>query len=195
MHRRNFLAGATAATISTTVRATRVGGDLMSLSQSASERSAARRPNVLLLMSDQHKRSCMGAYGDKVAKTPNLDGLAGQSVRFTQAYCTNPVCTPSRASILTGRYSHNLEAQNNGTPYKPTHPTIAHHFNKAGYMTALIGKMHFVDAQTHGFEYRLDFNDWLQYLGPKAQIYADELSRTNSGSGLPEIDDLWREEG
>jgi choline-sulfatase len=62
-------------------------------------------------------------------------------------------------------------------------------------MTALIGKMHFVDAQTHGFEYKLDFNDWLQYLGPKAQIHADELGEANSGAGLPQIDDLWREEG
>jgi hypothetical protein len=53
--------------------------------------------------------------------------------------------------------------------------------------------MHFVDAQTHGFDYRLDFNDWYQYLGPKTKLYADELSRANSGSGLPQINDLWRE--
>jgi choline-sulfatase len=55
--------------------------------------------------------------------------------------------------------------------------------------------MHFVDAQTHGFDYRLDFNDWYQYLGPKTKLYADELSRANSGSGLPQIDDLWRDAG
>ncbi len=150
---------------------------------------------MLLLMSDQHKRSCMGAYGDSVAHTPNLDRLAAGSTRFTQAYCTNPVCTPSRASIMTGLYSHHLEAQDNTTPYSPKHRTIAHHFNAAGYMTALIGKMHWVDAQTHGFEYRLEFNDWYQYLGPKTQLYADELGQANSGSGLPEIDDLWRDHG
>jgi choline-sulfatase len=96
---------------------------------------------------------------------------------------------------MTGLFSHHLEAQNNSQPFGPEHLTMAHHFNRAGYMTALIGKMHFVDAQTHGFEYRLDFNDWLQYLGPKAQIYADELGQRNSGSGLPQIEDLWREEG
>lgn len=154
-----------------------------------------RPPNVLLLMSDEHKRSCMGAYGDRVARTPHLDTLAASSVRFTDAYCTNPVCTPSRASIMTGLYSHHLEAQNNTAPYSPEHKTLAHHFNAAGYMTALIGKMHWVDAQTHGFEYHLEFNDWYQYLGPKTQLYADELGQPNSGSGLPEIDDLWREEG
>ncbi len=62
-------------------------------------------------------------------------------------------------------------------------------------MTALIGKMHFVDAQTHGFDYHLDFNDWFQYLGPKTKLYADELSRANSGAGMPQIDDLWRDAG
>ena len=55
--------------------------------------------------------------------------------------------------------------------------------------------MHFVDAQTHGFDYHLGFNDWYQYLGPKTKLYADELSRANSGSGMPEIDDLWRDFG
>lgn len=62
-------------------------------------------------------------------------------------------------------------------------------------MTTLIGKMHWVDGQTHGFDYRLEFNDWYQYLGTKTKLYADELGRPNSGSGLPETDDLWREDG
>jgi choline-sulfatase len=153
------------------------------------------RPNVLILMSDQHKRSCMGAYGDRLAHTPNLDELARTSVRFTDAYCTNPVCTPSRASLLTGLYTHNHGSLNNSTPLPPQHKTLAHYFGQAGYLTALVGKMHFVDAQTHGFDYRLDFNDWYQYLGPKTKLYADELSRPNSGSGLPQIDDLWRDFG
>jgi choline-sulfatase len=96
---------------------------------------------------------------------------------------------------MTGLYSHNHEAQDNTRPYLSKHKTLAHHFNAAGYSTALIGKMHWVDAQSHGFEYRIEFNDWFQYLGPKTAIYADELGRPNSGSGQPEIDDLWREEG
>jgi choline-sulfatase len=154
-----------------------------------------RQPNVLLIMSDQHKRSCMGAYGDRVARTPHLDTLAEQSVRFTDAYCANPVCTPSRASLMTGLYSHNHEAQDNTHSYLAKHKTLAHHFGAAGYSTALVGKMHWVDAQSHGFEYRLEFNDWFQSLGPKTAIYADELGRPNSGSGQPEIDDLWRDAG
>ncbi len=153
--------------------------------------SSGRRPNVLILMSDQHKRSCMGVAGDPVAVTPNLDRLANESVRFTNAYCTNPVCAPSRASILTGLWTHNLEATDNSKPYSHRHKTIADQFKSAGYMTSLVGKMHFVDAQTHGFDYKLEFNDWWQYLGPKTQIWADELGRPNSGSGLPQIDTLW----
>jgi choline-sulfatase len=181
LHRRQFLVGASASALLSSP-----------LSVALSPR---RRPNVLLLMSDQHKRSCMGAAGDSVARTPHLDHLAAESTRFSAAYCTNPVCTPSRASLLTGLYSHHLEAQNNVSPFSPLHKTMAHHFAAAGYLTGLIGKMHWVDAQTHGFDYRIEFNDWLQYLGPKVQLYADELGAPNSGAGLPEIDDLWLEEG
>jgi choline-sulfatase len=155
----------------------------------------ARPRNLLILMADQHKKNCLGVAGDPVARTPNLDALAQSSVRFANAYCTDPVCTPSRASIFTGLYSHNHRTWDNVTPWPFEHKTVAHAFGGAGYMTASIGKMHFVDAQTHGFDYRLDFNDWFQFLGPKTKLYADELARPNSGSGLPQIDDLWRDEG
>lgn len=155
-----------------------------------------RRPkNVLLLMADQHRPHALGVDGDPVAQTPNLDALARSAVRFDSAYCSNPVCVPSRASLLTGLYTHNHGAYTNTVPWPFQHKTAAHHFDRAGYMTGLIGKMHFVDAQTHGFDYRLDFNDWWQYLGPKTKLYADELGRANSGSGMPQIDDLWRDEG
>lgn len=191
MDRRTFLTSAAAATLSTAT-----GNSAHAETQKTGRRdqvqpATRKRPNVVLIMSDQHKRSCIGAGGDPVAKTPNLDALARQSVLFSNAYCNNPVCAASRASMLTGLYSHHLEAQNNSKSYSPRHRTMAHHFNSAGYMTGLIGKMHFVDAQTHGFEYRLDFNDWMQYLGPKTQIYADQLGKPNSGAGLPQIENLW----
>jgi choline-sulfatase len=152
------------------------------------------RYNVLLLMSDQHKRSCMGVSGDTIAITPNLDALARQSVRFTSAYCSNPVCAPSRASIMTGLHTHNIESRNNSIPFSHKYKTIADQFSAAGYLTALVGKMHFVDAQTHGFQYKLEFNDWLQYLGPKAKLYAEELGFPNAGAGLPEIESLWQKD-
>ncbi len=79
---------------------------------------AVNRPkNVLLLMSDQHRRDALGVAGDPIARTPNLDSLARSGVRFASAYCSNPVCTPSRASLLTGLYTHNHQAWNNATPW------------------------------------------------------------------------------
>jgi choline-sulfatase len=146
-------------------------------------------------MSDQHRPHALGVDGNAFARTPNLDGLARSAVRFDSAYCSNPVCVPSRASLLTGLYTHNHGALNNTIPWPFEKKTIGYYLGRAGYMTGLIGKMHFVDAQTHGFDYHLDFNDWYQYLGPKTKLYADELSRANSGSGMPQIDDLWRDAG
>jgi choline-sulfatase len=165
------------------------------LSRFSFGQSGPRPKNVLLLMSDQHRPHALGVDGNPYARTPNLDGLARSAVRFDSVYCSNPVCVPSRASLLTGLYTHNHGALNNSIPWPFEKKTIAHHLGRAGYMTALIGKMHFVDAQTHGFDYHLDFNDWYQYLGPKTKLYADELSRANSGSGMPQIDDLWRDAG
>src|SRR5205085_7647452 len=113
---------------------------LAAVSQSA---VSGRPKNVLLLMSDQHRRDALGIAGDSVARTPNLDALARTSVRFASAYCSNPVCTPSRASLLTGLHTHNHQTWGNATPWPFEHKTMAHHFGRAGYMTALIGKMHF----------------------------------------------------
>jgi len=159
MDRRSFLASLVAAVLSSSV-----GGKTKAQTQPpARQERKDRRPNVVLLMADQHKRSCMGAYGDTVARTPNLDQLAAASVRFSSAYCNNPICDMRRITGFDADRSLQPSARGPGntTSYLPTHPTIAHHFDQAAYMTALIGKMHFVDAQTHGFEYRLDFNDWL----------------------------------
>ena len=159
-------------------------------------RPAGGRPrNVLFLMADQHCKSVMGVAGDQRARTPNLDALARSGVRFSNAYCTNPLCTPSRASILTGLYTHHHRTWSNTTPWPFEFKTMAHAFRRAGYCSGSIGKMHFVDAQTHGFDYRLDFNDWYQSLGPAASLFADELGVPNSGSGLPQIDDLWKDHG
>ena len=160
---------------------------------SAGARAAGGRPkNVLLLMADQHQRQAMGVMGDRVARTPELDSLAKAGVLYNNAYCPDPVCVPSRPSMLTGLDVHDLK------PYG-TWPigckTLAHYFSQAGYMTALVGKMHFHDARTHGFDYVLQFNDWYQYLGPKTRFYAEETFYPDVGEGLPQNEDLWKESG
>src|ERR1700752_563676 len=113
-----------------------VGPAIHNLSQAQS----LQGKNVLIIMSDQHKKDCLGAAGDQVARTPNLDSLAKRGVRFTNAYCSNPVCTPSRASLLTGLYTHNHQSWNNTVPLPIEHRTIAHYFAGAGYATGLVGK-------------------------------------------------------
>lgn len=168
-----------------------IASGVAALPSAAAQRAQQRRKNVLFLLSDQHRPDGLGIEGNALAQTPRLDELARQGIRFSNAYCTDPVCTPSRASILTGLYTRRHRAFTNGTPWPFEIRTVAHHFARAGYMTAAIGKMHFVDAQTHGFDYRMDFNEWYQYLGPKTALYADELNRANSGSGLPQIATLW----
>ena len=188
--RRTFLSTGVAGAVVTA--GAKVGSDA---SRRISPSHTGRPKNVLLLMSDQHSRRILGIEGDPLARTPNLDALALTGVRFSNAYCTNPVCVPSRASILTGLYTHNHGTWNNATAWPFETKTLAHHFSTAGYVTGLVGKMHFVDAQTHGFDYHLDFNDWFQYLGSKTKIWADELGRANSCAGMPQIDDLWSDSG
>jgi choline-sulfatase len=187
MDRRDFLAGGALATLSAAVG---TGAQPIHSEKTQPGLKRERRPNVLLLMSDQHKRSCMGVAGDPVAITPNLDALARESVRFTNVYCANPVCGPSRASMLTGLFTHHL-GDAGGDFYAPAYKTMPGQFSRDGYFTGLIGKMHFGDAQLHGFDYELEFNDWFQCLGPKAKLYAEEMGAPGSGGGLPQIPGLW----
>ena len=156
---------------------------------------SGRPKNVLILMSDQHKPGALSIDGHPQARTPALDGLASSGVRFQNAYCTYPVCGPARTSLWTGRYAHNHGVLGNEIPWPASARSMAHAFARAGYQTGAIGKMHFADARAHGFDYRLDFNDWYQYLGPKTRIFADEVGRPFPGDGHPQIGSLWREGG
>lgn len=118
--------------------------------------SGPPRYNLLFLMSDQHQRNAAGCYGNREVKTPNLDALAKQSVRFTNTYCPSPVCVPSRGSLVTGLYAHKHGAKILQDALPASWGTIGHYFGERGYSTAAIGKMHFVDeTQKHGFDHRL----------------------------------------
>ena len=100
------------------------------------------RPNVLLIISDQHRSDCLGCYGNERIRTPHIDRLAGEGVRLDRAYVTNPLCTPSRASILTGRSVSGHGAWNLGVPLPPDTRTIAAELAQDGYRTGAIGKVH-----------------------------------------------------
>jgi choline-sulfatase len=103
---------------------------------------SAHRPNILLILSDQHNPKIAGFAGDPMAETPNLDALAEHSTRFDAAYCQTPLCVPSRLSFLTGRYPFRLHAWNNGCGLRDGDVTFADLLGRDGYTTAAIGKMH-----------------------------------------------------
>ncbi|MBN1349746.1 sulfatase-like hydrolase/transferase [candidate division KSB1 bacterium] len=113
------------------------------------------KPNILVLMSDQHSKHTLGCYGNRLVRTPNLDRLARHGMRFTNAYCPAPLCVPSRMSFMTSRTPSHNRVWNNQHSLSSGIPTWAHVLGAAGYETALIGRMHFVGSDhRHGFELR-----------------------------------------
>ncbi|MFS0726716.1 sulfatase [Paenibacillus sp. 1P07SE] len=101
-----------------------------------------KKPNILLITSDQQHWNTIGAFNPEI-KTPSLDRLASEGTTFTRAYCPNPTCTPTRASIITGMYPSQHGAWTLGTKLMEGVHTVGEDFADAGYRTALIGKAHF----------------------------------------------------
>ena len=102
-----------------------------------------QRPNILFIMSDDHAYQAISAYSDKLIKTPNIDRIANEGMLFTNACVTNSICAPSRATILTGKHTHINGKIDNRTPFDTTQVTFPQLFQKAGYQTAMFGKLHF----------------------------------------------------
>lgn len=130
---------------------------------------APRKLNVLFIVADDHAAYVCGAYGNKQVRTPNLDRLAQQGMRFDRAYCQCPMCTPSRQSFFTGRYPRTIGVTQLRTALPPESVTLATLLRDAGYHTAAIGKMHFNSNLTHGCQLRLDLPDYRQHLKQKRQ--------------------------
>jgi arylsulfatase A-like enzyme len=101
------------------------------------------RPNIIFITTDEQRWDALGCAGNKALKTPNLDRMAEEGVHFTRTYCQGPLCQPSRASILTGKYVHEHGHTWNRFDMKPGWPTMAKQLQANGYHTAVIGKTHF----------------------------------------------------
>jgi arylsulfatase len=102
-----------------------------------------RRPNVLWIMTDQLRFDCLGANGNAIVRTPNIDKLAARSANFQQAFVQSPVCVPSRASYFTGRYPHSHKNRVNYTPLDAREVLGQQMFHDAGYQTGAVGKLHY----------------------------------------------------
>jgi len=100
------------------------------------------KPNILILMSDQHRPDALGAAGHPVVQTPHLDRLAAEGVRFARAYCQGPLCMPARASFLTERYVREHGVSDNRRELAQDTPTFLQRMREAEYYTSCIGKMH-----------------------------------------------------
>lgn len=110
------------------------------------------RPNILFIMSDDHAYQAIGAYGSKMNKTPNLDRIAKEGMKFEYCFVTNSICGPCRAVILTGKYSHLNGFFRNGNRFDGSQQTVAKILQKNGYQTAVVGKWHLSSDPT-GFDY------------------------------------------
>jgi arylsulfatase A-like enzyme len=126
------------------------------------------KPNLLFIFTDEQRADTLAAYGNSRIRMPNLNRLAGQSVVFEQAYVTEPICTPSRSSLLTGLYPHANGCTANNFPLKPETPCFAEMLDPA-YTTGYYGKWHLGDEifPQHGFQHwRSIEDDYSRYYSP-----------------------------
>lgn len=141
--------------------------------------SAVNRPNVLLIITDQHRADHLGCYGNRQVRTPHLDGLAAQGQRFERCYAANPICMPNRATLLTGRMPSVNGVRHNGVPLPLESMTFAEVMRRAGYRTALIGKAH-LQSQS-----RREVPDPLLF----PSMRPNEHSREHWPTALPDVTD------
>jgi len=158
--------------------------------------SAADRPNILFVFSDDHAYQAISAYGSNRNHTPNIDRLAREGMLFNNALVTNSICAPSRAVILTGKYSHLNTVTNNRDVFDGEQQTFPKILRNAGYQTAIFGKWHLKSLPT-GFDKWEVLPGQGNYYNPDFRVPGDERVR-REGYVTDIITDLaleWFEEG
>jgi len=128
----------------------------------------SKRPNIVYIMADDHAEQAISAYGhpiSQLAPTPNIDRIATEGALFKNNFCTNSICGPSRAVVLTGKFSHVNGFRMNGNKFDGSQQTFPKLLQKAGYSTAVIGKWH-LDGLPEGFDYWKILTDQGNYYNP-----------------------------
>ena len=110
------------------------------------------RPNIVFVYADDHAQHAVGAYGSRINRTPNIDRLAEEGMRFTESFVANSICGPARATILSGLHSHRNGKMTNRAGFKDDLPTFAKLMQAAGYQTAMVGKWH-ISPDPNGFDH------------------------------------------
>jgi len=143
---------------------------------------AAGRPNVVLIITDDQRWDAMSCAGNPYLHTPNIDRLANEGARFRNAFCTTSLCSPSRASILSGLYAHRHGVFNNFTEFPANLASFPKRLQEIGYTTAYIGKWHMGednDAPRPGFDYWASHKGQGKYYGTEFNVNGRRLGRTN----------------
>ena len=159
---------------------------LVALMLGAAQAHAASRPNIVVILMDDLGYGDLGCYGQKIVPTPNIDRMAAQGMRFTQAYAGNNCCAPSRCSLLTGLHSGHATVRDNGGSLGEKDRTIAAVLRKAGYATAALGKWHLGGIGSAGDPQRQGF-DVFYGLDPKSGGSETHFNTTLYRNGKPEM--------
>ncbi|MGM0878859.1 MAG: sulfatase family protein [Bacillota bacterium] len=163
--------------------------------------SSEKRPNILLITSDQQHWNTIGAFNSEIS-TPNLDRLVKEGTTFNRAYCPNPTCTPSRASIVTGMYPSQHGAWTLGTKLLEDRHVVGDDFQQAGYKTSLVGKAHFQPLQSteeypslEAYPTLQDLDFWREFNGPFYGFDTVELARNHTNEAhVGQHYAIWMEE-
>lgn len=150
--------------------------------------SSQAQPNILFIMSDDHAANAISSYESilaRYAKTPNIDRLGAEGSRLNHCYCTNSICTPSRAAILTGQYSHVNGVNTLQDDFDRDRSNVAKLMQKSGYQTAMIGKWH-LHTEPSGFDYYNVLPGQGLYHNPKLKEMGKPWKKRNAGGEVYE---------
>jgi arylsulfatase A-like enzyme len=141
------------------------------------------QPNILLVMADQMAAPALPFHGHPVVQAPNLSRLAEEGVVFDSAYCSSPLCAPSRASLVTGQFPSRLSVYDNAAEFPASIPTFGHYLRDLGYHTCLCGKMHFIGPDQHRVSQHVSLVDILPTLVDLAASSAQDLKMVDGKAG------------